>query len=144
MSDQPSLLPPAPGDSLEATLRLALVPGVGPLTRKALLEHFGSSTAVLAAAPSELRRVPGVGPQLTHCILSAGETVDVEAELQVCREHGVTILTDSDPEYPRLLKEIHNPPAVLFVRGELKPDDAMAIAIVGTRHATSYGRLQAR
>lgn len=143
MSDQPSLLPPESGDSLEATLRLALVPGVGPLTRKALLEHFGSSSAVLAAAPSELRRVPGVGPQLTHCILSAGETVDVEAELQVCREHGVTILTDSDPEYPRLLKEIHNPPAVLFIRGDLKPDDAMAIAIVGTRHATSYGRLQA-
>jgi DNA processing protein len=113
------------------------------MTRKSLLEHFGSSAAVLEAAPSELRRVSGVGPKLVQSILAARETVDVEAELAICREQGVTILTDTDPQYPRLLKEIHNPPAVLFVRGELKPDDALAIAIVGTRHASGYGRQQA-
>jgi DNA processing protein len=143
VQDEFSLLPPPTGDSLEATLRLALIPGVGPVTRKSLLEHFGSSAAALEAAPSELRRVPGVGAKLAQSILAARETVDVEAELTICREQGVTILTDADPQYPRLLKEIHNPPAVLFVHGELKPDDAMAIAIVGTRHATGYGRQQA-
>jgi DNA processing protein len=134
---------PTAADSLEATLRLALIPGVGPMTRKALLAHFGSSAAVLAAAPGELRRVDGVGHKLTRAIIEAGESVDVAGEVALCREHNVAIVTDTDPQYPRLLKEIHNPPAVLFVRGELKPDDALAIAIVGTRHATTYGRLQA-
>jgi DNA processing protein len=143
LSGEPLLFPTPPGDSLEATLRLALVPGVGPITRKALLEQFGSSEAVLAAAPSDLRRVPGVGPQLTRAILAADQTVDVAAELEICREQGITILTDTDPGYPRLLTEIHNPPGVLFVQGGLRPEDALAIAIVGTRHASNYGRLQA-
>ena len=139
------LFPPEPdgGDSLAASLRLSLVPGVGPMTHKALLERFGSATAVLAAPPSQLREVPGVGVKLAHKIVAANEEIDAERELQLCREHGVAILADTDPAYPRLLREIHNPPAFLFVHGELKPEDALSVAIVGTRHATSYGRQQA-
>lgn len=130
-------------DPLLASLRLALVPGVGPVTRQALLERFGSAAAVLAALPSQLRDVPGVGTTLARKIVAANEEVDAERELNLCRERGLTLLADTDPAYPRLLREIHNPPAFLFVHGELKPEDALAVAIVGTRHATSYGRQQA-
>lgn len=140
-----ALFPPEPddGDSLVANLRLSLIPGVGPVTRKALLERFGSAAAVLAAPPSQLREVSGVGTKLARSIIAANDEIDADKELQLCREHGITILADTDPAYPRLLREIHNPPAFLFVYGELKAEDALSVAIVGTRHATSYGRQQA-
>lgn len=128
---------------LVASLRLSLVPGVGPLTRQALLERFGSAEAVFAAAPSQLRAVAGVGTTLARKILAAHEEIDAERELRLCQEQGVTIVADTDPAYPRLLQEVHSPPAFLFVHGELKPEDALAVAIVGTRHASSYGRQQA-
>jgi len=107
------------------------------------LEHFGSADAVLAAAPSRLREVQGVGPKVTRSIASACDEIDAEAELKLCRDHGVSVLWDADPSFPRLLREIYDPPSILFVHGDLEPDDAMAIAIVGARHATSYGRQQA-
>ena len=68
-------------------LRLCLVSGVGPRIRQALLDHFGSPAAVLSAAPSELRSVQGVGPQLTRRIRAAGEEIDVEQELDLCRRY---------------------------------------------------------
>ncbi len=143
MSQDSLPLEPDGGDSLAANLRLALIPGVGPITRKAILERFGSAEAALAAPPSQLREVPGVGVKLARKIVDANEEIDADKELQLCREHGVSLLSDTDPAYPRLLREIHNPPAFLFVHGDLKPEDALAVAIVGTRHATSYGRQQA-
>jgi DNA processing protein len=142
--NEPIPLPLSPPDeSLAATLRLTLVSGVGPRTRKALLERFGSAEAVLCAAPSELRRVQGVGAKLTSAIVAARDEIDVDSELDLCRQHGITVLTDLHEQYPRLLREIHDPPGVLFVLGELLPCDALSIAIVGTRHATQYGQQQA-
>ena len=67
----------------------------------------------------------------------------MEAEIALCRERGIDILTESDPRYPRMLRELPDPPGVLFVRGELKPEDALAVGIVGTRHGTPYGLRQA-
>jgi DNA processing protein len=135
---------PAPShEELVDTLRLSLISGVGPRIRKALLERFGSAKAALAAAPSELREVYGVGPKLVHKIAGADHEIDVEAEIALCREHGIDILTEAHATYPRALREIHDPPGVLFVRGELRPSDALAVGIVGTRHGTPYGLRQA-
>lgn len=129
-------------DEMVDALRLALVPGVGPRTRRSLLERFGTPRAVLAASPSELREVPGVGPKLCGKILAAGQ-IDAEETIALCRRCGVAVWIESDPAYPRMLREIHDPPGVLFVRGEVRPEDALAVAIVGTRHATRYGLTQA-
>jgi len=107
------------------------------------LDYFGSAEAVLAASQSQLRQVAGVGPKLSRALVSAHDEIDAEAELRVCREHGISIVSDVDPNYPRLLNEIHNPPAILFMHGDVADDDAMAIAIVGARHATNYGLRQA-
>jgi DNA processing protein len=131
------------GDELADALRLAMVSGVGPRLRKALLAEFGTAGAVLSAAPSDLRRVPGIGAELTRRIAVAKDEVDVQAEIDRCAEHQITILTETDPAYPRVLREIRDPPAILFVRGEILPQDAIAVAIVGSRHATQYGLAQA-
>lgn len=129
--------------ALADSLRLSLISGVGPRLRKALLDHFGTATAVLAAAPSDLRCVPGIGAELTRRIAVAREDIDVQAELDLCAANNITILADDDPSYPRSLLEIHDPPGILFVRGQILPQDALAIAIVGSRHATQYGKAQA-
>jgi DNA processing protein len=130
-------------DQLHDALQLSLVEGVGPLLRKALLERFGSATAVLDAAPSDLRAVDGIGPKLTGRIAAARREIDASSVVATCGEHDIDILADTDPAYPPMLREIHDPPAVLFVRGRLLPEDALAVAIVGSRHATHYGLEQA-
>jgi DNA processing protein len=127
-------------DALVESLRLSLISGVGPLTRRALLARFGSPEAVFRAAPDELR---SVGPKLMRSIVAAGDEIDPESEIAICRASNVAILTEADEAYPRMLREIHDPPGVLFVRGELLPQDTLAVAIVGTRHATQYGLRQA-
>ena len=125
------------------SVRLSLVSGVGPLLRKALLDRFGSATAVLAATKGELQGVDGIGPKISASILAAHDEIDPEGELQLAAEHGIDVLTESSKEYPRPLRQIHDPPGVLFRRGKADPQDEMAVAIVGTRHATRYGLAQA-
>jgi len=143
MSQSDSSAAGSPSDDLVDTLRLCMIPGVGPKTRKSLLEQFGTARAVLAAAPSALREVQGVGPKLTRQIVDADSHIDANAEIALCREHGIDILTENDTAYPRALREIHDPPGVLFFRGAFQPNDALAVGIVGTRHATQYGLRQA-
>ena len=143
MSDPEPVEPTKPREELIHTLRLSLISGVGPRTRRALLDRFGSSEAVLNAAPSQLRDVEGVGPKLVEKIVAARQQSDAEDEIARCRDLGVTILADDEPDYPPLLRQIPDPPAVLFLRGQLRPQDQAAIAIVGTRHATHYGIRQA-
>ena len=129
-------------DRLADTLRLSLVSGVGPRIRMALLERFGSAAAVFLAATGELRGVQGVGAKLAASIMAARQ-IDVESELALCAEHGISVLPTSHEQYPRLLLEIPDPPGVLFTQGQFQPPDALSIAIVGTRHATQYGKAQA-
>ncbi|MEX0675569.1 MAG: DNA-processing protein DprA [Pirellulales bacterium] len=131
------------GETLADAVRLSLVAGIGPRLRKALVDEFGTSSAILAAAPADLRRVQGIGAELARRIAAAKDEIDVQAELDLCAEHGIRILTDHDDDYPRALSEIYDPPAILFVRGQILPQDALAIAIVGARHATQYGIAQA-
>jgi DNA processing protein len=143
VADVPSPGATAADQELADAVRLSLVSGVGPRTRQKLLARFGSPAAVLAAAPSELRATEGVGPKLSERITAAGREIDAEAEIALCRKHGIAILTEADPQYPRMLREIPDPPGLLFVRGALRPEDGLAIGIVGTRHGTSYGLRQA-
>lgn len=142
---------PAPSASADACLdeatlcelRLALVPGVGPRIYQRLIERFGSAEQVLSALSGELRDVAGVGDKLCRAILRARDEIDVPAELALCRQHGIRLLTRASDGYPRLLQEIHDPPAILFAAGDLAPADNLAIGIVGARHATHYGLAQA-
>lgn len=129
--------------NLEAVLRLSLVSGVGPRLRQALLARFGSPEAILRAPPAQLCEVPGIGRKLSLRIAAALEEIDVAQELAVCRQHYIALVPLEADAYPRSLREIPDPPGLLFVRGEIAPQDALGVAIVGSRHATHYGLAQA-
>lgn len=139
----PELCPEALQAQLAAAVRLSLVPGIGPRHWQTLIERFGSPEGVLAAAPSELRGVPRIGPKLSRAVSAAKDEIDAERQIALCRDNDVDILVRSSPAYPPPLAEIPDPPAVLYVHGTLQPVDAMSIAIVGSRHATHYGKTQA-
>lgn len=136
--------PDKPANDVVDSLRLWLVPGIGPRLFQSLIERFGSARAVLQAAPSELGEVPGIGAKLTRAICQAPSEADVAAELDRCRQQEVEVVSRTSDGYPALLREIHDPPAILFQRGQWEPRDALAIAIVGSRHATHYGLDQAK
>ena len=122
-----------------ALLQLTRVPGVGPRTCGALLDHFGSAARVVAATESMLRDVPGVGGKLAAKVAAAHRDGGAQADLEQCRARGVAILPQSSDAYPTRLAEIPDPPSLLYVRGQLKPVDQLAIAIVGSRRCTPYG-----
>jgi len=142
MCDRENTAAEPEGDELVDSLRLALIPGVGPRIRQTLLQRFGSPRAVLTADERQLQGVSGVGPKLSRSI-AAADQIDVQREIDLCRQRGIQILTESHDQFPRMLREIHDPPGVLFVRGSFKGDDAIAVGIVGTRHASQYGLRQA-
>jgi DNA processing protein len=139
----PTAAPPLDGESTLADLRLACVAGAGPLARKALPARFGSAAAVFAAADRDLREVAGVGPKLAAAIAAMSESDAPARVLELCVDRGVAVLPQAHSSYPSLLARIHDPPGILFARGDLRPCDALAIAIVGSRHATAYGRRMA-
>lgn len=128
---------------LRARLALSLVPGIGPRGQRALLDRFETAAAVLAASRSELSSVKGVGPKLAAAIDEGRRAIDVDDYLERCRKLGIRLLTRSAPDYPAALQEIADPPEILHVRGTLTAEDALAVALVGSRHATHYGAAQA-
>jgi DNA processing protein len=128
---------------LRAALSLSLVSGIGPRTYRQLVGAFGGPQQVLQASPSELRSLPGVGAKLCRAIVQAGQSTGVDDELQRCRDCGIELLELRADDYPQRLREIADPPALLYCQGKLRPQDGLALAIVGTRHGSPYGLAQA-
>jgi len=122
-------------------LRLAFTPGVGPQLFQNLVEYFETPSEVLAAKRSQLHEVERIGPKLAEAIHFSSKDDLVDRIWEDCLTNEVRILFPDDQEFPRLLREIPSPPLYLFIRGDIKPVDQLSIAIVGTRHATSYGRM---
>lgn len=120
-----------------------MVQGIGPLAMQRLLEHFSSPTTVLTASQEELQYVSRIGQTLAKRITQARTEIDVDEQLRLAAEHNIAILTPADERYPHLLRELPDPPAVLFLLGEFKEIDGLSVAIVGTRHASRYGLKQA-
>ena len=120
-------------------VRLACLPGVGPRLRQLLLERFGSPEGVFAASADEIRTVGRIGGKLAEAIASMADDPAADEVIALCRKRGIDIIPEGDDRYPALLSRIHDPPGLLFVHGRLLPCDALAVAIVGARHATAYG-----
>jgi len=125
--------------SLLAKLRLSMTSGIGPRLTQLLLTRFGSAEGIFRASEDELQSVPGIGPKLSDELIRARTEIDPTAEMRRCREQGVAIIARDTPQYPRWLAEIPDPPTIMYVQGTIKPQDAVAVAIVGSRHATPYG-----
>jgi DNA processing protein len=129
----------------EAAIILNMLPQVGPVRARRLSERFGSSEAILRASGSELRSVEGIGPEVSSVIASWREHADLDNELSLIEKAGARVLTHADREYPDLLKEIHDPPIVLYVLGRLEErDQRNGIGIVGTRRASHYAAESAK
>jgi DNA processing protein len=124
-------------------LGLSLTPGVGTILFKRLLERFGSPEAVFRASVRELLQIEGLGEKVAAEIKKGPPENRVQKELQLVKEVGGFLLTLKDDAYPRRLKEIHDPPPVLYGRGELKREDELAVSIVGSRKTSPYGRVLA-
>ncbi|MDO5308166.1 MAG: DNA-processing protein DprA [Planctomycetia bacterium] len=130
-------------DEIADDILLSMTEGVGALTTARLLNHFGNATNVLNASANELRQVAKIGETVATRIQQTRRVNDVGAVIQFCRENDVHVLVERDIRYPMRLRQIDNPPPLLYMRGEIAPEDFYAIAIVGTRKATAYGLKQA-
>ncbi len=128
----------------KALIALSLVPGVGPGRIRALLARLGSAVAVLGASRNALAAVPGVGRQTAAAIATFEAYDAVDDQLRRAEEHDATLVPVWDDRYPALLRQIYDPPAFLWMRGTLTAADERAVAIVGTRRASDYGRRMAR
>ncbi|MBN2020403.1 MAG: DNA-processing protein DprA [Sedimentisphaerales bacterium] len=128
---------------IEYWLKLAGAEGVGAVTFGKLLNYFGSPERALGAPVSELMKIEGVGQRTAERIASSRDKMKVEAEIELAGKLGVLIINLRDPRYPVLLKQIYDPPAVLYVKGTLAESDALGIAIVGSRRCSLYGSEQA-
>ncbi|HTU93045.1 MAG TPA: DNA-processing protein DprA [Gemmataceae bacterium] len=121
-------------------LTLSLVPGIGPRLTAALLERFGSASAALRASVAELSAIPFITPRLAESIQQAPQRSDTTAELERIEKHRVHLIALGSPEYPPALATITDPPYLLYVRGAVTAADANAVALIGSRHCTDYGR----
>lgn len=119
------------------------VRGIGPARLRALLDFFGTIEEAWGASAGALQEV-GLDRRSLGNLLQARAELDLAAELAKVQKAGVQVFTWDDVRYPPYLKTINDPPPVLYVKGELRPADEWAIAMVGTRNLSMYGREAAR
>ncbi len=131
-------------DSREALVALNLIEHVGPIRVRQLLEYFGDAPAVLGASHRQLLQVRGIGEETAEAIAGWEKNVDLSGELKRTRDFGCQVLIQTDEDYPELLRQIYDPPIVLYVKGKLSPKDKNAVAMVGSRMTTHYGLETAR
>jgi len=138
MSNLALSMPPSTSQSALSWLALALTPGLGPTRTKKLVEHFGSPDRVLQTSLTELE---ATGMQAVSAqSIATGKSLELaQLECAKAAECGAKILSLDDPAYPTRLREIYDPPVVLFVRGNVELIAKPGIAMVGTRHPTPYG-----
>jgi len=113
----------------EAFLALTLIPKVGPVTIRRLLDRLGSPEDVLKASETALQRVEGIGPAMARVLHGWEDAIDLAREKRRIREVGAHFVTIEEESYPALLKEIHDPPPALYVLGKLVERDRHAIAV---------------
>jgi len=123
----------------EAFIALNMVPSLGPVNVRRLLQALGSPERVLTASCGELNAINGLGQDIVDSIVSWESSVDLQREVHQIRAFGAAVLTLDDHEYPTQLREIHDPPTALYVWGKLEPRDRHAIGVVGSRRTSHYG-----
>lgn len=122
-------------------ISLCLAPGLGSVGLWRLIDHFGSPDRVLNAAPSDLHKVPGIqAKQITA--LASPELLRQKArdELELLEKKGCLAVSCDDNEYPNLLRQISDPPPLLFLKGRKELLASSCLAVVGSRASTAYGR----
>jgi DNA processing protein len=125
---------------IKSWLALSTVLNVGPIRFVSLVKHFGSPEAVLSASEKELSDFPEIGPIIVSNIKKKVDWELTDRQLELMEKNQVQVLTFRDEAYPENLKSIYDPPPFLFIKGEIKKEDKNAVAIVGCRAASQYGK----
>jgi DNA processing protein len=128
-----------PPSHIRYYLGFNLVRGIGPARLAQLIAHCGTIAAAWHAPAAELAAA-GLDARTIAALDEVRQTCDLDAELAALRQAEIDIITLEDPTYPRLLREVPAAPPMVYVRGTLTPADGWAIAVVGTRTPTSYGK----
>ncbi|MSR32414.1 MAG: DNA-protecting protein DprA [Gemmataceae bacterium] len=131
-------------EELHPWLVLNLVPGLGPRLTEALVKSFGSPQLVLKASPEALAQVQHISLDLAHKLHDAFRRVSPDGEFQAMEQYGARALLLGQPGYPAALATIHDPPHLLYLRGDFREEDSRAVALVGSRSCTGYGKRLAR
>jgi DNA processing protein len=133
-------------EALRPLLRLSLVPGIGPQRLTSLLRQYGTADAVFRVPARQLALLPGFGPELARRVAdfggAAGEA-PVRHAIDILRRAGAVAIAPDDPLYPEPFRTLAEPPFLLFAAGDPELLRAPAIAFVGTRSPSSYGRAAA-
>lgn len=124
-------------------IALNMVPGVGPITYRKLLNAFETPEQVFAASPHQLQAIPGISDKVVRHILNFGIPDRVKQELEAIERQHICLLTWDDADYPESLKTIFDPPPVLYLKGNLFQPHEIMVAVVGSRKASTYGRTTA-
>lgn len=127
-------------DNLIYKIALSLIPGIGSVTAKSLIAYTGSAEQVFREKENALRKIPGVGSILARNIIRSDVMQRADREVEFIRKSGVKALFYLDPEYPQRLLGCADAPVILYMKGDPFLNCTKAISIVGTRHATEYGR----
>ncbi|MBW2466054.1 MAG: DNA-protecting protein DprA [Deltaproteobacteria bacterium] len=131
------------GKKLLSWLTLHLVPGLGPVTCNKLVNHFGSPENVLAAGRTDLAAAVPLRQESLTALRGEGRReleFLAEKEIEQAEKNNIAIIPCDDPHYPPLLKKIHDPPVILYVKGIPESLNCTGMGIVGSRAATSYGK----
>ena len=125
---------------LQYWLGFNITKGIGPIRLRALVEHFGSVQTAWSASPAALRAANILDDRALYSLLHTRPTLDIEAELRKLDVLGIRVMTIDDTDYPTPLRKVTDAPPVLYIRGSLLEADQLALAVVGTRRATAYGK----
>lgn len=131
------------GAELEVLVALNLVKGIGAVLYGRLLKHFGGLEELGRASVGQLQEVTGIGAVLAGSLRTILTKGDHQKELDLARLRKVRVVTIYDDDYPANLRSVFDYPLLLYVRGELRREDDLAVAVVGSRHGTQYGQAQA-
>ncbi|MFC1624063.1 DNA-processing protein DprA [Candidatus Omnitrophota bacterium] len=123
----------------EGLIILNMVEDLGSIRTQNLLKHFGTLDRIFKAKEDELIKVKDIGLKIALKIVQSIKKIDIKKELHLVKKHNVSVITFLDEEYPENLKNIYDPPIVLYVKGKILPQDNTSVAIVGSRLASFYG-----
>jgi DNA processing protein len=121
-------------------LRLVLTPEIGSRRGKSLLEKFKTPRAILEACLDDIAEIENIGREVARKIVEGRKRIDLDRQIKLIERNNVKLIPLDSESYPFNLKSIFDPPLLLFVKGEILPQDYFSIAIVGTRLASFYGR----
>ena len=142
--DQGILLPSIAREDCASWLAFGRIKGLGGATFKKIMARFADPAAAFRASAAELAEIEGLHRDLIESIVNFAEWTEIEREIQRAHAAGITMIPFSDGDYPVRLRTIADPPPLLYVNGEIRDGDEKAIAIVGSRSASNYGRKVAR